>query len=108
MKNQKRELIGNLGTLNAHTRYLEEWSPDVQEDAYRWVPTGLYYDLVDDGIGLESVSGITDDVNYFTNQNLWQAMIQNSPLTVSTFKNNLNQMRPANVTTTNSLFDQYD
>ncbi len=108
VKNQKRESIGNLGNLNSHTRYLEEYSPTITEDAYRFVPIGFYYDLIDGVSGTESVSGIIDDVDYFTNANLWSALVNGTaPLQMADFLTKLNAIKPAQTTTTTNLFLQY-
>ena len=94
---------------NLHTRYLEEWSPTAQEDAYRWVPIGLYYDLIDPASNsVEPISGVLDQVDYFTNSQLWQAITSPNMLTVNQFRNSLNNIQPARSTTTNDLFVRYN
>jgi hypothetical protein len=34
--------------LNAHINYLEDFSPNRPIDPFRWIPNGVYYDLIDD------------------------------------------------------------
>ncbi|TAE11072.1 MAG: hypothetical protein EAY72_10910, partial [Bacteroidetes bacterium] len=108
--NQKRETIGPIGMFTSHTRYLEEYSPRIQEDAYRWVPIGLYYDLIDPASNIvEPVSGILDQVDYFNNNALWRAITHpTTPLNMNDFRIRLNSLLPNNTTLTNQLFQQYE
>src|SRR5205809_7979991 len=39
--------VANTG-LNAHLNLLEDFSPARTNDPFRWIPQGLYYDLMDD------------------------------------------------------------
>jgi hypothetical protein len=107
--NQKRETIGPIGMLTSHTRYLEEYNPKEPLDAYRWVPIGLYYDLIDPASGQEAVSGILDNVDQFNNNLLWRAITHPStPLNLNDFRIRLNSLLPNNTTSTNQLFQQYE
>jgi hypothetical protein len=108
--NQKRETIGPIGMFTSHTRYLEEYNPKEQRDAYRWVPIGLYYDLIDPASNIvEPVSGILDQVDYFNNNALWRAITHpTTPLNMNDFRIRLNSLLPNNTTLTNQLFQQYE
>lgn len=61
--------------LNAHLNLLEDFSPNRMNDPPRWIPEGIYYDLIDDLNDFIVYGGpIEDNVTGFTNQQFFNAM----------------------------------
>jgi len=74
---------GNTYTNNliipgsSHINYLEDFSPFRTYDPFRWIPDGLYYDLIDDRNDLFAVPlrvNINDAAFGYTNQQLFNAL----------------------------------
>jgi len=57
--------------LSSHMNWLEDFSPNRVGDVFRWIPVGLYNDLIDDRD--ENVP-LLDRVNLYTNQQLFNAL----------------------------------
>lgn len=61
--------------LNTHTNFLEDFSPNRTADVFRWIPQGLYYDLMDDrNDGLFARVLLDDNVDFYTNQRFFNAL----------------------------------
>lgn len=63
--------------LNAHVNLLEDFSPRRTDDRDRWIPQGLYYDLIDNRNDLLQTPvqvGINDQVFNYNNQSFFNAL----------------------------------
>lgn len=109
VQNQRRADIGNSGNLTSHTRFLEEYNPNEQVDAYRWIPVGLFYDLIDEIENTPVVPNVIDQVDYFNNSELWFALVgSTTEIDINQFRLRLNWMKPQGTHTTNQLFHSYN
>ncbi|MDQ6608913.1 MAG: hypothetical protein M3Y85_03730 [Bacteroidota bacterium] len=62
---------------SSHINYLEDFSPFRTNDPFRWIPDGLYYDLIDNRNDAASIPlrvDIDDEVFGYTNQQLFNAL----------------------------------
>ncbi|HVI44134.1 MAG TPA: hypothetical protein VM802_04675, partial [Chitinophaga sp.] len=57
--------------LSAHLNALEDYDPRRLDYPFQWIPSGLYYDLLDNRADLQYV---TDNVNGYTNQQMFAAL----------------------------------
>lgn len=63
--------------LNAHMNLLEDFSPVRANDPFRWIPQGLYNDLLDNRVdGLFNRVLLNDQVQGYTNQGFFNALDQ--------------------------------
>jgi hypothetical protein len=62
-------------TGSSHLNYLEDFSPFRTGDPFRWIPNGLFYDLVDDrnDRGFDPTA-IIDAVSGYTSQQFFNAL----------------------------------
>lgn len=63
--------------LSSHLNAIEDFSPNRAFDPFRWIPEGIYYDMTDnrnDVLAIPLRVDIDDDVNVYTNQQLFQAL----------------------------------
>lgn len=69
--------VANTG-LNAHLNLLEDFSPARTNDPFRWIPQGLFYDLMDNRNDNAVVTParvlLNDVVNGYTNQMFFNAL----------------------------------
>jgi hypothetical protein len=71
-------IVANTG-LNAHINLLEDFSPLRTNDPFRWIPQGLYYDLMDnrnDNNAIPTRVPLNDNVINYTNQQFFNAFDQ--------------------------------
>ncbi len=62
---------------SSHLNALEDFSPDRLDDPDRWIPQGLYYDLMDNRNDITATPirvGIDDQVANYTNQQFFDAL----------------------------------
>ncbi len=57
--------------LSSHINLLEAFDPNKSDDPDRWIPTGLYYDLLD---GINENTPITDRATGYTNANFFNGL----------------------------------
>lgn len=59
--------------LSSHLNLLEDFNPNINidDDPFRWIPQGLYYDLFD---ARNEVSPVIDNVQGYTNQQFFNAL----------------------------------
>ncbi len=94
---------------SASADYLEKFNPEVPitDDAFNWIPVGLIHDLMDNNIDfINNNVNKADIVSGFTLNDLEFALKQN-PLTMQDFKNSLINLKPAQATNINNLFNYY-
>lgn len=104
--NQLRNNISSFNGISSHIRYLEGYDPRIVQDIYRWIPIGLFQDLVD--YDSNEPIGFIDNVNYFTNAQVWNAISSsNTILDIPSFKTKMINLNAAEAVNTNSLFNQY-
>lgn len=73
---------GTTGTtfftgLNAHINYLEDFSPDRLTDVFRWIPEGIYLDMIDnrnDNLAVPLRIPIDDQVDGYSNLQFFNAL----------------------------------
>jgi hypothetical protein len=58
--------------LSSHLNLLEDFSPARTIDPFRWIPQGLYFDMIDtrNEVGIPVVDGVSN----YTNQNFFNAL----------------------------------
>jgi len=97
-----------IAGLSSHLITLENFNPNYTSDPFRWIPKGLYYDLLDTRNETKATGGPVDDyVLGFTNQQFFNAF-SSSIKDVSSYKTNLISQNPGNQTTqVTNLFQQY-
>jgi hypothetical protein len=62
-------------TGSSHLNYLEDFSPFRTGDPFRWIPNGLFYDLLDDRNDRFFIRvDINDEVLNYTNQAFFNAL----------------------------------
>lgn len=88
-------------------RILERYNPN-SRNANAWIPQGLPLDLIDDNSQLTSL-GITDpvkdQVQGFTNKQIFDAITSNTPERMNVFRNNIKSYNSSNWVDT--LFSEY-
>jgi hypothetical protein len=63
--------------LGAHFNAIEDFSPFRTNDVFYWIPEGIYNDLIDnrnDALAIPLRVNIDDQVNIYTNQQLFQSL----------------------------------
>ena len=97
--------------LSSNLNLLEDFSPLRTNDPFRWIPQGLFYDLVDNRNDRAITNNILlppDNVSNYTNQQLFDA-IDNDITTIPQYRQRLllenNNNQAVNVT---SLFGFYN
>lgn len=66
-----------VATLSSHLNLLEDFDPGRANDPFRWIPQGLYYDMIDDRNDLLVPTPrvfIDDDVSNYTNLQFFNAL----------------------------------
>jgi hypothetical protein len=66
-----------VGGLGAHFNAIEDFSPFRTNDVFGWIPEGIYNDLLDDrndALAIPQRVNIDDEVNLYTNQQLFQSL----------------------------------
>ena len=67
-----------VATLSSHLNLLEDFDPGRLNDPFRWIPQGLYYDMIDDRNDLTAVVPprvlIDDQVLNYTNLQFFNAL----------------------------------
>ena len=58
--------------LTSHLNYLEGYNPNDANNPFRWIPEGIFYDLID--ARNEPSNPIIDGVSNFTNAQVWNAL----------------------------------
>jgi hypothetical protein len=95
--------------LNAHLNLLEDFSPNRPNDPFRWIPQGLYYDLVDnrnDNISFPRRVLLDDNVNGYTNQQFFNALDGSTP-TIVEYRTRLLQQTSNNPNGVTQIFNFY-
>lgn len=98
-----------IAGLSSHLTALENFNPYYPVDLFRWIPKGIYYDLIDTrNDKLYNYTQVEDQVSTFTNQQLFSAF--NSGITtMQLYKTNVLQRNTANPSSSQlvNLFQQY-
>lgn len=102
---------GEITGLNSHQIALENFNPNLTSDPFHWIPTGLFYDMMDARDDNTAVpwSGVSidDQVSGYTNEQFFNAFSA-STTTLSSYKTNLLQQNGNSQSAEiNSLFTQY-
>ena len=95
--------------LSSHLNLLENFNPNSATDHFKWIPTGLFYDLFDPANEIRPITGpVTDAVSGFTNAQMFNAF-QSSIYTLGDYRLKLIQQNPNNPTINQvtNLFTEY-
>jgi hypothetical protein len=94
--------------LSSHLNLLENFSPYRTGDPFYWIPTGLFYDMIDArNDNLFNTQAVSDQVSGYTNQQFFNAF-NSSITTLGSYSSNLLQQNGNNQSTQiTSLFSQY-
>ena len=97
--------------LSSHLNLLEDFSPFRNNDPFRWIPEGLFYDLRDnrnDQLAIPQRVLINDEVSAYSNKQMFSAF-QSNINTLQDYRLRLIQQNPGNPTTNQAtnLFMQY-
>ena len=100
--------IGNVGGTRAHIGALENFNPNLADDAHRWIPKGLMLDLNDANNETRPPNFVTDRVNGYTNAQFFNAL-DSDIRSVPAFRDRLlqennNSQQPQ----VNALFREYN
>lgn len=98
-----------INGLSSHLNLLENFSPYRTYDPFYWIPTGLFYDMMDARNEQKATGGSVDDnvSGYYTNQKIFNAF-SSSTTTLGSYKTNLlNQNSNNQSIQVTSLFTQY-
>ena len=99
-----------ISGLSSHLNLLENFSPYRTGDPFHWIPTGLFYDMIDtrnDATSIPRIVNMDDQVSGYTNQKFFNAFSSNI-YTLSDYKTNLLlQNSNSQSVQINSLFTQY-
>lgn len=101
-------LFSNGNGYSSQHNFLEDYYPqrDISLDPNRWLPKGLFNDMIDNGIEPTSTF-VSDNVSGFTNQQFFQAL-QNDVNSIPDYKAKfLQQNNYSQQTQINELFSQY-
>jgi hypothetical protein len=79
---ERYRLNDPVGGLNSNLNLLEDFDPNIPVNLspFRWIPDGLYYDLMDDRNDINAVPrrvDLNDDVSSYTNSQFFLALNQN-------------------------------
>ena len=95
----------DLPYLNSNLNLLEGFSPFRTIDPFRWIPTGIYWDMMDN---TNETAPIFDQVADYTNQQFFNSL-DNDISTMQDFRNRLILENGNNQTTgVNTLFTSYN
>lgn len=72
--NKDMEYFNDTLGLSSHIYFLEAYEPGRDVDPDRWIPKGLFYDLMDDEAEITPKSGIKDEVSGYTPAMIYHAM----------------------------------
>ena len=90
--------------LSSHLNYLENFDPNNLNDPFRWIPDGIYYDLLD---ARNEAFPVIDNVVGYTNQQFF-AVLQPDVKSVSAFRERLLSQNGNNqAVEVNQLFNSY-
>lgn len=94
--------------LSSHLNLLENFNPNSATDPFKWIPTGLFYDLKDITNEQKPTGGfVNDNVSNYTNRQMFNAF-QSTIYTLQDYRLNLIQQNPNNQSTQiTSLFSDY-
>jgi hypothetical protein len=96
--------------LNSNLNLLEDFDPNRVVDPFRWIPQGLYYDMIDvrnDAVTPPIRITVTDEVSLFTNLQLF-APLQSDVTSLQQYRLRLQQQNTGNQTIQiTNLFAQY-
>ncbi|MEO8719933.1 MAG: hypothetical protein ABI297_08740 [Ginsengibacter sp.] len=99
-----------IAGLSSHLNLLENFDPARTGDHFHWIPTGLFYDMIDirnDITATPRYANIDDQVSGYTNAKFFNAFTSNI-YTLGSYKVNLLQQNGNNQSIQiNSLFTQY-
>lgn len=99
-----------IQNLSSHLVSLENFDPNLSTYPFKWIPKGLFYDLIDarnDLTAIPSFLNINDQVAGYTNQQFFNAF-SSSITTLGAYRQNLLQQNPNNQTVQlTNLFQQY-
>jgi hypothetical protein len=102
-------LVANTG-LNTHLNLLEDFSSARVNDNFRWIPQGLYYDLMDnrnDGNQFPLKVALNDAVFGYTNQQFFNAL-DNDLTTLQDYRVRLlNENNNSQLTGVTTIFNFY-
>jgi hypothetical protein len=73
-ENKDMEYFADTLGMSSHIFFLEAYEPGRLKDPDRWVPKGLFWDLIDEPSEKSPNSGIVDDVSGFTPSQLYHAL----------------------------------
>lgn len=100
-----------ISGLSSHLILLENFSPYRTEDPFHWIPTGLYYDMMDarnDATAIPRIVNIDDQVSGYTNDQFYNAF-SSSIYNLGSYKTNLLQQNSNRQSAEiNTLFTAYD
>ena len=102
-----RDYLNNdpINGLTSHLNYLEDYDPDDVNNPFRWIPEGIYNDLID--ARNEFPTPISDGVSGFTNAQIFSALDADVS-SMPQFRERLILENPASQTAqARSLFTQY-
>lgn len=100
--------------MSSHKNLLENFNPNSATDHFKWIPTGLFYDIIDarnDATAIPRIVNIDDQVNqssnFYNNQKLFNAF-NSSVTTLGAYRQNLLLQNSNNQSSqVISLFSQY-
>jgi hypothetical protein len=73
-KNTGMEYFSDTLGMSSHLYFLEAYEPGREDDPDRWIPKGLFYDLMDDAQEATVKSGVTDLVSGYAPVMVYNAM----------------------------------
>ncbi len=88
---------------------MEDFNPAVTNDDFNWIPQGLYYDLTDDRNDNTSFPRrvlVNDNVSGYTNQQLFNAIDENTT-TIVEYRTRLLQQTSNNPIGVTQIFNFY-
>ena len=96
--------------LSSNLNLLEDFSPLRTDDPFRWIPQGMFYDLVDnrnDNIAANPPRVLLDDnVNGYTNQQFFNAL-DGGTISLTTYRDRLLQQTNNNPVGVTQIFSFY-
>lgn len=108
--NNQQMFNSPINLLSSHLNLLENFDPTRNADPFHWIPTGLFYDMIDtrnDATAIPRIVNIDDQVSGYTNQKFFNAF-NSSIATLGNYKTNLLQQNGNSQSVQiNSLFTQY-
>jgi hypothetical protein len=94
--------------LSSHLNLLENFNPHRNTDPFHWIPTGLFYDMIDTRNDFSfDPTAVDDQVSGYTNQQFFNAF-SSSITTLGSYKSNLLLQNSNNQSIqVTSIFSQY-